>query len=118
MDIKTAPFMRTSGLSRDRGKVVTIPRDPSVRYTSTNFILVSFDMDTIDLAEIDTHSVRLKLDKLMLKYPDVDKTRTVEDGTEEPYIEYGYFSENGTSSFENPPTITIKDITWEAINGR
>jgi len=118
VDIKTVPFMRTSGLSRDRGKVVTIPRDPSVRYTSTHFILVSFDMDTIDLTEIDTHSVRLKLDQLMLKYPDVNKTRTLEDGTEEEYTEYGYFSEFGTSCFENPVLITIKDITWEAINGR
>ncbi|MHA1169009.1 MAG: hypothetical protein ACTSRU_14365 [Candidatus Hodarchaeales archaeon] len=117
MNIKTVPFMRTSGLSRDRGKIVTIPRDPSVRYTSTHFILVSFDMDTIDLTEIDTHSVRLKLDELMLKYPNVNKTRTLEDGTEEPYTEYGYFSENGTSSFENPPMTTIKDITWEAVNG-
>jgi len=108
--------MRTTGLSRDRGMFVTLPPSSS-RYTIINFILVDLDMDAVKSENIDLQSMCLKLDKLMLKYPDVDKTRTLEDGAEEPYTEYGYFSENGTSSFENPVLITIKDITWEAING-
>jgi len=95
---------------------VTLPPSSS-RYTITNFILVDLDMDAVKSANIDLQSMCLKLDELMLKYPDVNKTRTLEDGTEEPYIEYGYFSENGTSSFENPVLITIGDITREAING-
>jgi hypothetical protein len=112
------PFMRTTGLARGRGKFVTLP-EPSARYTTTNFILVDIDMDAVKSANINISTMELKLDKLLQRaeFQPEDIATIDEDEKEVTTTPPHYFSENGVSSFENAPLLTIDDITWEVNNG-
>ena len=106
-------FIRHNGRKVARGTVADLPFGVNVPLNYVKpFIVVQVDEKTIPSGLVGNPTLRLKLDKLMLKYPSTIEKYTDEEGIEHERTIHGYFHEDGVSS-KPYPVITMEDVTYE-----
>ena len=108
-------FIRKNGLNNIRGEIAGKPR-VSFPPSNKNLIVCKIDSSLIT-ADITRHrSAMLKLSKL--QKPNTVKVITDENGDNHAITVYDYFDQEGRSSEEDCPAITLDDVELgEVSNG-
>jgi len=103
-------FMRKEGHRQERGFIADKPLNKYPQDVK-HFIVCKIDEEILTEDMILDDTICLKLEELIIKYPNTNKIVIDENGEDVITDVFGYFDANGHSSKEECPTITLEDVT-------
>lgn len=105
-------FMRYKGRRQPYGYIADVTNNYTCDFVDP-FFIVQADEAEIPKEILANDTVRLNLPKLQKRHPDTTEQYKDENGDPQERIVYGYFSEYGRSTQNNPPVITMEDVLYE-----